>query len=186
MVLWGSGVNGDWVLWGVEWTRDWSLHWCLTPHMMTHIYSHPVFFLSEIQRLSELDDLYAYLPVKTLLMKIVCFHLYVHYTCRQMQRMQVHSYHFVIWCKSAECRCAPRCPTSLGCHGSHGNWSTACLPADLRTDGVQLLMCCGIYYLFIKGWSLKEEKHEVVQSRRLSHASYSRLTSGKTAVPATI
>lgn len=79
-----------------------------------------------------------------------------------------------------------RCPTSLGCHGSRGNWSTACLPADLRTDGVQLLMCCGIYYLFIKGWSLKEEKHEVVQSRRLSHASYSRLKSGKTAVPATI
>lgn len=106
MVLWGSGVNGDWVLWGVEWTRDWSLHWCLTPHMMTHIYSHPVFFLSEMQRLSELDDLCAYLSVKTLLMKIVCFHLYVHYTCRQMQRMQVHSYHFVIWCKSAECRCA--------------------------------------------------------------------------------
>lgn len=103
MVLWGSGVNGDWVLWGVEWTRDWSLHWCLTPHMMTHIYSHPVFFLSEMQRLSELDDLCAYLSVKTLLMKIVCFHLYVHYTCRQMQRMQVHSYHFVIWCKSAEC-----------------------------------------------------------------------------------
>lgn len=61
--------------------------------------------LSEMQRLSELDDLCACLSVKTLLIKIVCFHLYVHYTCKQMQRMQVHSYHFVIWCKSAECHC---------------------------------------------------------------------------------
>lgn len=35
---------------GVEWTRDWSSYWCLTPHMMTHIYSHPVFFLPRCQK----------------------------------------------------------------------------------------------------------------------------------------
>lgn len=139
MVLWGSGVNGDWVWWGVEWTRDWSSHWCLTPHMMTHIYSHLVFLLPRCQKCRGFQSWTIYVHT------CLCFHLYVHYTCKQMQRMQVHSYHFVIWCKSAECRCAPRCPASLGCHGSHGNWSTACLPADLRTDGVQLLMCCGIY-----------------------------------------
>lgn len=106
MVLWGSGVNGDWVWWGGGMDQRLKLALVLdATHDDTLTPSLLLAPLSEMQRLSELDDLCACLSVKTLLIKIVCFHLYVHYTCKQMQRMQVHSYHFVIWCKSAECHC---------------------------------------------------------------------------------